>query len=63
MSGQIRYFTEPAILWLAGTVMDEVVAHNIFHGASVTVVGHILGLRPNQKAESMFVLNVVWDQT
>ena len=27
--GRISYFAEPAILWLAGTVMCEVVARNI----------------------------------
>ena len=28
--GSIRYFMEPAILWLAGMVMGEVGAHKIF---------------------------------
>ena len=28
-AGQISYFAEPAILWLAGTVMGEVEARNI----------------------------------
>ena len=27
--GRISYFTDPAILWLAGTVMSEVGARNI----------------------------------
>ena len=33
------YFTEPALLWLVGTVMGEVDANSIFHGARTTVVG------------------------
>ena len=37
--GQDPYFKESALLWLAGTVMGEVGAHNIFHGSSITVVG------------------------
>ena len=28
-AGRISYFAEPAILWLAGTVMGEVEARNI----------------------------------
>ena len=28
-AGQIQYFAGPAILWLAGTVIGEVVARNI----------------------------------
>ena len=28
-AGRVSYFTEPAILWLAGTVMGEVGARNI----------------------------------
>ena len=28
-AGWVSYFTEPAILWLAGTVMGEVEARNI----------------------------------
>ena len=28
-AGQISYFAEPAILWLAGTLMGEVGARNI----------------------------------
>ena len=28
-SGRVSYFTEPAILWLAGTVMGEVGSRNI----------------------------------
>ena len=28
-AGQIKYFAGPAILWLAGTVIGEVVARNI----------------------------------
>ena len=28
-AGRISYFAEPAILWLAGTVMDEVGVRNI----------------------------------
>ena len=27
-AGRVSYFTEPALLWLAGTVMGEVGAHN-----------------------------------
>ena len=38
-SGLIRYFTEPALLWLAGAVIGEVVASKIFNGAGNTVVG------------------------
>ena len=29
VSGRISYFMEPAILWLAGTVMDEIGSRNI----------------------------------
>ena len=28
-AGRISYFAETAILWLAGTVMGEIAAHNI----------------------------------
>ena len=28
-AGQVSYFTEPALLWLAGTVMGEVRSRNI----------------------------------
>ena len=35
---------EPAFLWMAGTVMGEVGAHNIFHGTRITVVRwHVYG--------------------
>ena len=37
-AGRISYFAEPAILWLAGMVMDEV-GPVAFTGASNTVVG------------------------
>ena len=36
-SGPITYFTKPALLCLAGTVMGEVGTHNIFHRASISV--------------------------
>ena len=40
----ITYFTEPALLWLAGTVMGEDKAYKISHGVSITVVGrHVYG--------------------
>ena len=32
-AGRISYFAEPTILWLAGTVMGEVGAHNRGAGA------------------------------
>ena len=35
----MTYFTEPAVPWLAGTVIGDVGANNIFHGRSITVVG------------------------
>ena len=38
-SGLVTCITEPVLLWLAGTVMGEVGAHNTFHGAIITVVG------------------------
>ena len=47
--GPIKYFTVPAILWLAGKAMCEVGAHKIFNGASNTVVGwhdYVLGQTP-----------------
>ena len=37
-AGRVSYFAEPAILWLAGTVMGEIAAVT-FNGASNTVVG------------------------
>ena len=37
--GSITYFTKLALLRLAGTVMGEVSAHNIFHGSSITAIG------------------------
>ena len=38
-AGRIAYFSELAILRMAGTVMGEVGARNIKNGASNTVVG------------------------
>ena len=37
-AGRISYFAEPAILWLAGTIMGEV-GPLTFNGVSSTVVG------------------------
>ena len=31
--------TEPALMWFPGTVMGDVGANNIFHGANTAVVG------------------------
>ena len=39
MSEPVIHFTEPAIPWLTRTVMGEVWAHNILHGASIKVIG------------------------
>ena len=36
---RIKYYTESALLWFAGTVMGEVEARNIFHEANITMVG------------------------
>ena len=36
---RIRIFTKPALLCLSGTVMGEVVTHDIFQGASIPVFG------------------------
>ena len=38
-SGPVRYFTEPALLRLYGTVMEEVGVAKIFYRANITVVG------------------------
>ena len=37
VAGRVSYFMEPAIMWLAGTVMGEVGTHKIFHEAKITV--------------------------
>ena len=57
--GPITYSTEPALLWLADTVIGEGEAHKIFHGAIITLVGwHGYGRREGPKtyfAESAFL--------
>ena len=35
----ISYFVEPALLWLAGTVIGKDGTHNTHHRASIAVVG------------------------
>ena len=34
----IRYFAEPILLWLAGTVMGDLGAHMIFHRAGISAI-------------------------
>ena len=44
-----EHFMESALQWLTGTVMGEIRPHNIFHDATITIVGwhdYVGGLGP-----------------